>query len=400
MMHKKWIVGVSGGPDSMALLDILSKQNIPCVAAHVNYGKRETSKRDEDIVRKYCEKNHILFECSNYEDDGKNHNFQHQARAFRYAFFKELVLKYNAEGVAIAHHFNDDLETYLFQKHRKMESEHVGLAQYTEIMDVTVWRPLLDMTKDMVVQYCDDHQIQYGIDESNLSLDYTRNQIRNDIHYMDENSYESLVKEMLAAKQYGEKRSKMVKSIALQLDSKVKVDMYALIQDGIRPRVLRLWMAQNGVETHTMSGPFLKELDTLILQEKAFIQFGNKRLSSSYGELAITDNTPYEYHFTQISHVTTDHFVLSDSGRTIQGVTLSELDFPIMIRNARKGDSIKMRFGTKSLNRFFIDRKIPRHQREIWPVIVNSSQQIVFVVGMGCDEHHYSNNPNLFMLEL
>nr|WP_252969003.1 tRNA lysidine(34) synthetase TilS [Erysipelothrix rhusiopathiae] len=191
-----------------------------------------------------------------------------------------------------------------------------------------------------------------------------------------------------------------MKSIALQLDSKVKVDMYALIQDGIRPRVLRLWMAQNGVETHTMSGSFLKELDTLILQEKAFIQFGNKRLSSSCGELAITDNTPYEYHFTQISHVTTDHFVLSDSGQTIQGVTLSESDFPIMIRNARKGDSIKMRFGTKSLNRFFIDRKIPRHEREIWPVIVNSSQQIVFVVGMGCDEHHYSNNPNLFMLEL
>ncbi|UPU38547.1 tRNA lysidine(34) synthetase TilS [Erysipelothrix sp. Poltava] len=81
-------------------------------------------------------------------------------------------------------------------------------------------------------------------------------------------------------------------------------------------------------------------------------------------------------------------------------MTLSESDFPIMIRNARKGDSIKMRFGTKSLNRFFIDRKIPRHEREIWPVIVNSSQQIVFVVGMGCDEHHYSNNPNLFMLEL
>ncbi|MDE8091388.1 hypothetical protein PT076_08910, partial [Erysipelothrix rhusiopathiae] len=43
------------------------------------------------------------------------------------------------------------------------------------------------------------------------------------------------------------------------------------------------------------------------------------------------------HHFTQISHVTTDHFVLSDSGRTIQGVTLSESDFPIMIRNARKG---------------------------------------------------------------
>ncbi|WP_331836620.1 ATP-binding protein [Erysipelothrix piscisicarius] len=55
-MHKQWIVGVSGGPDSMALLDKLSQQGIDCVAAHVNYGKRETSQRDEDIVKAYCEK--------------------------------------------------------------------------------------------------------------------------------------------------------------------------------------------------------------------------------------------------------------------------------------------------------------------------------------------------------
>ncbi|WP_342621633.1 tRNA lysidine(34) synthetase TilS [Erysipelothrix sp. P66] len=399
-MHKQWIVGVSGGPDSMALLDKLSQQGIDCVAAHVNYGKRETSQRDEDIVKAYCEKHQITFECLNYIDDGQNHNFQHQAREFRYAFFRNLVNKYQAEGVAVAHHFNDDLETYLFQKKRNMESEHIGLAEYTQIMGITVWRPLLDMTKAMILKYCEEQQIHFGIDESNLSLDYTRNQIRHEISKLDKASYESLVKEMVAAKQCGEKRSKIVRSIALQLGSKVKVDMYALIQDGIRTRVLRLWMSQHGVDTHTMSGRFLKELDELILQEKAFLQFGDMRLSSSYGELSLAKNAAFEYHYNEIRYESTNHFILSKTGQTIQGVTLSESDFPIVIRNAREGDAIKMRFGTKSLNRFFIDRKIPRHERELCPVIVNSSQQIVFVVGMGCDAHHYSNNPNLFMLEL
>lgn len=191
-----------------------------------------------------------------------------------------------------------------------------------------------------------------------------------------------------------------MKSISEQLSSNVALDMYALIQDGLRPLVLRSWLAQNGIMTYDMSGSYLKELDKLILQEKAFLQFGNKRLSSSYGELTVMENDAFEYRYDEIIYEKTDHFILSNSGKTIEGVTLKDNDFPITIRNAREGDAIQMRFGTKPLNRFFIDRKIPRHDRELWPVIVNSSQQIVFVVGMGCDEHHYSNNPNLFMLEL
>lgn len=400
MENKCWIVGVSGGPDSMALLDKLHSNGVQCIAAHVNYGKRATSKRDEDIVKTFCTTYGIPFECIDYQDNGVNHNFQHQAREFRYAFFKNLVSKYQAEGVAIAHHFDDDLETYVFQKQRKMLSEHVGLASYVEIMGVTVWRPLLHETKKELVEYCDAKEIQYGIDESNLTLDYTRNRIRNDIRNMDTNSYESLVKEMDEAKQSGAKRSRIVKSISEQLSSNVALDMYALIQDGLRPLVLRSWLAQNGIMTYDMSGSYLKELDKLILQEKAFLQFGNKRLSSSYGELTVMENDAFEYRYDEIIYEKTDHFILINSGKTIEGVTLKDNDFPITIRNAREGDAIQMRFGTKPLNRFFIDRKIPRHDRELWPVIVNSSQQIVFVVGMGCDEHHYSNNPNLFMLEL
>jgi tRNA(Ile)-lysidine synthetase-like protein len=78
---------------------------------------------------------------------------------------------------------------------------------------------------------------------------------------------------------------------------------------------------------------------------------------------------------------------------------LAESDFPLTIRSPRAGDAIEMRFGRKRLNRFFIDRRIPRWQRAVWPVVANRAGQVILVPGLGCDCQHFSMMPDFNVLQ-
>ena len=80
-------------------------------------------------------------------------------------------------------------------------------------------------------------------------------------------------------------------------------------------------------------------------------------------------------------------------------MTLHEDDFPITIRNVEEHDVIELRFGNKKINRWFIDRKIPKKERKIWPVVVNAKGNVILVPKIGCDIAHFSNNPTIFVLK-
>ena len=86
--NQKWIIGVSGGPDSMALLDLAFRHGVNCVVVHVNYQKRDTAKRDQELVQLYCNKHNI--ECYVFNAIEFKGNFQDQAREYRYSRFKEV----------------------------------------------------------------------------------------------------------------------------------------------------------------------------------------------------------------------------------------------------------------------------------------------------------------------
>ena len=110
---KTALVAVSGGSDSLALLDILIKKGeYELVVAHINYNYRESSLRDEEIVREYCEKNNIeIFVKSVNSKEEKEGNFEDWARVLRYKFFKEI---YDLKGCAclfVGHHKDDFIES-------------------------------------------------------------------------------------------------------------------------------------------------------------------------------------------------------------------------------------------------------------------------------------------------
>src|ERR1700753_777516 len=119
--NKLHILAISGGPDSMFLLDNMRNSGYSLVVAHVNYKKRPESDQEEKLVKNYCQKYFLPCEVYQVQDSEYNSksNFQDQARKIRYNFFQNLADKYQTNYIVVAHHFDDHLETYLLQNQRK-----------------------------------------------------------------------------------------------------------------------------------------------------------------------------------------------------------------------------------------------------------------------------------------
>ena len=118
-LSQKYIVACSGGPDSMALLDMLRNHNFNIIVAMVNYKTRLESDDEEILVKNYCQKYNIKCYTTTF-DEKCERNFEAVARKFRYNFFSEIYFKENASGLFVAHHKDDVIETYLLKKHRNV----------------------------------------------------------------------------------------------------------------------------------------------------------------------------------------------------------------------------------------------------------------------------------------
>ena len=176
------VVGVSTGPDSMALLYLLmevrKKININIVCAHVNHNVRAESKDEAIFLEDYCMKNNIVFEAMKIEKYGDD-NFHNEARTIRYEFFEGLVKKYSAIYLMTAHHGDDLMETILMRLVRG--STLRGYGGFDTCIDkgsYKIVRPLIYATKDEIEEFDKEKDIPYFVDSSNKKDKYTRNRFR------------------------------------------------------------------------------------------------------------------------------------------------------------------------------------------------------------------------------
>ncbi|NBJ65109.1 tRNA lysidine(34) synthetase TilS [bacterium c-19] len=397
--NKRWIVAVSGGSDSMALLHMCVEAEIPIIAAHMNYQKRTTAQRDSDGVQSFCAKHQIPFELRIQEEPCRS-NFQAFARKKRYEFFHELIIQYQAQGVLVAHQLDDHLETYLMQQEKGLIPHTFGLREQVEIFHCHVVRPLLAYTKSELEAYCKQHHVPYWLDESNLSDQYRRNQIRHTVIDSMSNSAKQALCEEIAAKNTLHQQYQQQATAFLMT---WKYDCTALRK---QTKTLQEYILQAWIYATCAKYISKKELETI----SALInQSNNQRrmidqdyeLHKEYDILYLIKRKEEAYAYTlpQLEYISTPYFSLTDQGEVIEGVTLQKSDFPITIRSYQPGDAITLRFGTKKLNRWFIDRKIPYIERKLWPVMVNAQGKVIFAVKIGCDIEHFSNNPSVFVLK-
>ena len=144
------IVGVSAGPDSMALLYILNelrkKINFKLVVAHVNHNVRKESFEEEEFLSNYCKNNGIIFESMIIEKYGDD-NFHNEARNIRYNFYRSLINKYNANYLMTGHHGDDLIETILMRIVRG--STLKGYSGFSKVVDkgnYKIIRPFINIT--------------------------------------------------------------------------------------------------------------------------------------------------------------------------------------------------------------------------------------------------------------
>ena len=213
----KLVVGVSGGPDSMCLLEILTKlkqkscQNgmspltkkassiqFDFVVAHVNHMIRAEAKEDEEYVKNYCMKNDIQFYGKSIDvqkiANTNKISTEEAGRNARYEFFDEVLQKINGNKIAIAHNKNDKVETIIMNELRGCGIQ--GLKGIEPIRGKYI-RPLIECERKEIEEYCKENNIEPRIDKTNFENVYTRNKIRNIvIPYIEQEFNPNIIKTM------------------------------------------------------------------------------------------------------------------------------------------------------------------------------------------------------------
>lgn len=179
--QQRVLVAVSGGADSMVLLDLFRCAGVNVSAAHAHFGLRgEASDRDHDLVQAYCRQHQIAcfsrpFDVQAYMDTHQT-GIQEAARNLRYAWFHELAELHGFDHIATAHHRDDVTETVLLHITRG-----TGIAGLRGIpaRNGKIIRPLLAVAKSTITGHAAEHQVPFREDSSNSSNAYARNKIRN-----------------------------------------------------------------------------------------------------------------------------------------------------------------------------------------------------------------------------
>lgn len=180
LKDNKVVVACSTGVDSMTLLtqvmQVCKHENI--IVAHVNHKKRLQSEQEEIYIQSFCKANNIKCYIMHLDhiDSG---NFQSIAREKRYEFFEEIVQSENAKYLLLAHHADDNVETILMRLLKSSSLKgYAGIEKKTNYHNYFIYRPFLDIPKLKIQEYANNNNIKYYEDDSNQTLDYTRNRIR------------------------------------------------------------------------------------------------------------------------------------------------------------------------------------------------------------------------------
>ncbi len=228
--NDKIICGVSGGPDSICMLDILKdikeELKFELIVCHVNHLIREEAISDEEYVANYCKVNNIKcyvkrIDVKKYADNNKQ-GTEEAGRNVRYEFFEEILQKEGANKIAIAHNKNDKIETIIMNMLRG--SGISGLKGIEPKRENKYIRPLIETERTSIEEYCEEKNLRPRIDKTNFINDCTRNKIRNVvIPYIKNEFNPNIINTMDRLSSIIEEENRYLEKITIDVFEKLKI---------------------------------------------------------------------------------------------------------------------------------------------------------------------------------
>lgn len=418
------IVGVSGGPDSMCLLDMLLKisdsYKLRIYVIHVNHQIRSEAEEDRQFVENYCREREIPFRevCKDVIAYGKEHHLSEEeaGREIRYCAFEEVCEELSKEHrckIAVGHNQNDRAETMIFHLARG-----TGLTGLRSILPCRgkVIRPLLCITREEVEEHLEKYNIGYRIDKSNLTDDYTRNQIR---HHLIPNMKEINQRAVEHMNQTADKLEQVEAYFMKQVDeiqsvcvtkenNKFSINLLvfknydSLLQEYVIREILyeACGRRKDFTSKHICAVLELQEktvgkyvmLPYGIIGKRGYNAISIDQISSLeeekviFQELVVREipsvfSLPKNQKVSIRKCVGNEKLIIEEKKYT-KCFDYDKIENSLSIRSPKKGDYIALNTidSRKSLRRYMIEYKIPKGERNEMLVIVDGNH-VVWVVG-------------------
>ena len=403
---EKVILALSGGIDSMVLAYLLLKTKVQFVAAHCNFHLRgEESDGDEKFVCEFAEKNGI--QCFVKHFDTKKYaaeqgiSIEMAARDLRYAWFEQLRQQLGYDKIAVAHHADDQAETFFINL---LRGAGLNGLKGMKPQNGVIIRPLLWASREQIRKYAVENQILWREDHTNAESVYLRNKIRNQLlPIFDElqpearqGLYKSLKHLASENELYRELLKEKLSQIVVLKDDCQIVDKQYFVNNF---QLLFEWLRQSGYNTEqcgfiheTMHSGIGNHFDStmhrLVIGREELQLFEIKEDSNDEIQIEVGEEeilSPVHLCFSKLEK--TSDFVIDKSSEVAQ-LDFSTLKFPLTLRHWRHGDRfhpLGMK-GSKLLSDFFVDQKFTEYQKQnVW-LLVSAGGDILWVVGHRIDE--------------
>ncbi len=405
------LVALSGGADSMVLLDILLKNGYKCSAAHCNFKLRgDDADKDEEFVKKNAEINLVQtfttsFNTRKYAENNK-YSIEEAARILRYTWFEKIRTENNFDFIATAHHSDDNIETFFINL-----TAGTGIRGLSGIKNKNnkIVRPLLFAKRKDIEEYSLANEIDYCIDKTNFETKYIRNRFRHKVlpvfNEINPAFSEIMIKNISIISDIEKiyfNAIKRAKKNCIKQDNKLTyihlTELLKLISpkthlyEFLRPfgfnssqndDIFKSVFTESGKQFFSKTHKLIKDRNELIIKPNT--STNSCIISIDKGTKEITHPLPLNFEIVQYH----DNFEFEKENTTAY-FDIDRLSFPLTVRNWKTGDyfyPFGMKGKKKTLSDYFIDNKYNLFEKGNTYLLL-SGNDIIWIIGKRSDERY------------
>ncbi|PYZ91564.1 tRNA lysidine(34) synthetase TilS [Salipaludibacillus keqinensis] len=416
------LLAVSGGVDSMAMLKFFQQKqqesNFTLTVAHVDHGLRgEESKQDAQFVRSYCEEIELPFYL--HEPDVIHRQKQDQlttqeaARLCRYEWFATLMKTLKANKLVLAHHGDDQIETMLMRQIRGSLSGRKGMPIKRPFAGGYIVRPFLCIEKKDLLRFCQEYGVPFREDPSNESDHYQRNRVRHEllpfIKHENPKAHEIF---QWQSEVWSEEEQWMQTEAETWLsrlmegrklgEISINARLFREIPNALQRRTIHLILNYLSKKKMRMDRHHIASIQELLTKNHASALLhlpDGLTVEKSYDKLFfLTRASQKENQLDTIAEQQLDipskvdlplgtlsvveaAYNQREGNKWSVSIDIDQVKLPFVVRSRRPGDRMSYLGGdgTKKIKNVFIDHKVPKRDRDLWPIVTDSHGTILWV---------------------